>query len=108
MGVQPLFTRQSHPRGVLGCNCSYSNDCSQGQLAALPSLSQAAAQAVDTLAVGMSWNVGSASEHPCFRALIANGDINLTLTQVRPARRHTTLTTNLQSPEASKTTQVTE
>ncbi len=71
-------------------------------------LSRAAAQAADTLAVGMSWEVGSASEHPCFRALTANGDINLTLTQVRPARRHMTLTTNLQSPEASKTTQVTE
>src|SRR6266849_2656850 len=71
-------------------------------------VSRAAAQAADTLAVGMSWEVGSASEYPCFRALTANGDINLTLTQVRPAQRHTTLTTNLQSPEASKTTQVTE
>jgi len=71
-------------------------------------VSQAAAQAVDTLAVGMSWEVGSASEHPCFRALTANRGINLTLTQMRLARRHTTLTTNLQSPEALKTTQVTE
>ncbi len=72
------------------------------------SVLQAAAQAVNALAVGISWKVGSASEHPCFRALTANGNINLTLTQVRPARRHTTLTTNLQSPKASKTTQVTE
>ena len=71
-------------------------------------MSRAAAQAVDTLAVGMSWEVGSASEHPCFRALTGNGDINLTLTQVRLAQRHMTLTTNLQSPEASKTTQITE
>lgn len=37
MGVRPLFTRQSHPRGVLRCDCSYTHDCSQGLSAELSS-----------------------------------------------------------------------
>jgi hypothetical protein len=60
--------------------------------ASTSSMSRAAAQAADTLAVGISWEAGSASEYPSQGTHSINGDINLTLPQVRPARGHTTLT----------------
>jgi hypothetical protein len=55
-------------------------------------VSRAAAQAADALAVGMSWEVGSALEYPSQGTHSINGDINLTLPQVRLARGHMTLT----------------
>jgi hypothetical protein len=55
-------------------------------------MSRAATQAVDTLAVGMSWEVGSASEYPSQGTHSINGDINLTLPWVRPTRGYITLT----------------
>jgi hypothetical protein len=48
-------------------------------------MSQPAAQAVDTLTVGMSWEVRSASEYPFQGTHSINEDINLTLPWVRLA-----------------------